>query len=134
MASLKHKALSLEKKPDIPKAIDKQPARKRVDIAKDLRVPRSTLNSIVSKHSKIEGNAILFNLKAKQARGEEHGNLDDALLTSFKQARAAGINSDSCTLHKKVTKIANRLGIADFAESNSRIDIFTRGTASLTKQ
>ncbi|KAK8785448.1 hypothetical protein V5799_008190 [Amblyomma americanum] len=57
MASRKRKALSLEEKLDVLNAVDRQPAQKRVDIAKDLGLPPSTLNSIVSKSAEIQGNA-----------------------------------------------------------------------------
>ncbi|KAL1415595.1 hypothetical protein MTO96_006717 [Rhipicephalus appendiculatus] len=126
MASRKRKALSLEEKLNVLHAVDKQPARKRVDIAKDLGLPPSTLNSIVSKRAEIEGNAALFGPKAKQARGAKYGNLDDALLTWFKQARAASINFDGSILCKKAMEIADRLGITDFAASNGWIDRFRK--------
>lgn len=61
--------------------MDKQPVRKRVDIAKDLRLPQSMHNSFVSKRAEIEGNATLFGPKAQQARGTKHEKLDEALLT-----------------------------------------------------
>ncbi|KAL3183607.1 hypothetical protein MRX96_033712 [Rhipicephalus microplus] len=37
-------------------------------------------------------NAALFGLKAKRARGAKLGNLDEAVLTRFKQALTTGIN------------------------------------------
>ncbi|KAH6930953.1 hypothetical protein HPB50_021067 [Hyalomma asiaticum] len=124
MASRKWKALYLEEKLDVLNAVDKQPARKRVDIAKDLGLPPSTLNSIVSKRAQIEGNATLFGPKPKQARGAKYGNLDETFLTWFKQARTAGINFDGSTLREKAMEIADRLGITDFAASNGCIDRF----------
>lgn len=126
MASRKRKALSLKEKLDVLNAVDTQPARKRVDIAKDLGLPPSTLNSIVSKRAEIEGNAALFGPKAKRARGAKYGNLDEALLTWFKQARAAGINFDGSILREKAMVIADRLGIADFGVSNGWIDRFRK--------
>uniref|UniRef100_A0A1E1X318 Putative tigger transposable element n=1 Tax=Amblyomma aureolatum TaxID=187763 RepID=A0A1E1X318_9ACAR len=126
MASRKRKALSLQEKLDALNAVDRQPARKRIDIAKDLGLPPSTLNSIVSKRAEIEGNAALFGPKAKQARGAKYGNLDEALLTWFKQARAAGVNFDGSILREKAVDIADRLGITDFAASNGWIDRFRK--------
>ncbi|KAH7947438.1 hypothetical protein HPB52_011951 [Rhipicephalus sanguineus] len=106
--------------------VDKQPTRKRVDIAKDLGPPPSTLNSIVSKRAEIKGNAAPFGPKAKQARCAKYGNLEETLLTWFNQARAAGINFDGSILHEKLMEIADRLGIIDFAVSNGWIDRFRR--------
>ncbi|KAH7961811.1 hypothetical protein HPB52_012244 [Rhipicephalus sanguineus] len=74
----------------------------------------------------IKGNATLFSPKAKQACGAKYGNLDDTLLTWFKQACAAGINFDGSILHEKAMEIANRLGITDFTVSNGWIDHFRK--------
>ncbi|KAL1437462.1 hypothetical protein MTO96_048850 [Rhipicephalus appendiculatus] len=126
MASRKRKALSLEEKLDVLHAVDKQPARKKVDIAKDLGLPPSTLNGIIAKRAEIEGNVALFGPKAKQARGAKYGTLDETLLTWFRQARAAGINFDGSILREKAMEVADRLGITDFAASNGWIDRFRK--------
>ncbi|KAL3179608.1 hypothetical protein MRX96_037988 [Rhipicephalus microplus] len=57
------------------------------------------LNSIVSKRARLKEKP-LFDSKAKQGRGAKHGNLDEALLTRLKQARAASINFDGSLLRK----------------------------------
>lgn len=126
MALHKRKALSLEEKLNVLDAVDKQPGRKRVEIAKELGLPPSTLNSIVSKRAEIKGNAALFGPKAKQARGAKYGTLDESLLTWFQQARAAGINFDGSILREKAMEVADRLGITDFAASNGWIDRFRK--------
>lgn len=53
-------------------------------------------------------------------------NLYDSLLTWFKQALTAAINFDGNILREKVMKIADRLGIVDFAVSNDWIDRFCK--------
>ncbi|KAH6932702.1 hypothetical protein HPB50_024165 [Hyalomma asiaticum] len=55
MASRKWKALSLEEKLHVLNAVDKQSAQKRVDIAKDLGLPQSTLHSIIPKQANVQG-------------------------------------------------------------------------------
>ncbi|KAL3210040.1 hypothetical protein MRX96_037388 [Rhipicephalus microplus] len=70
---------------------------------------------------------------AKQASGIKHGDLHEALLTWIKQACAAGINFDGSISRKKAMEIADRLGIADFAESNGRIDRLRKRQGTLTK-
>lgn len=60
-------ALLLEERLGILNAVGQQPAQIRIDIAKELGLPPSTLNSVVSKHAEIEGNAVPFGVKAKQA-------------------------------------------------------------------
>lgn len=106
--------------------MDKQPVRKRVDIAKDLRLPQSMHNSFVSKRAEIEGNATLFGPKAQQARGTKHKKLDEALLTWLKQARTTGINFDSSLLSAKVMEIADGLDVAVFSALNGCIDHFRK--------
>lgn len=65
MASRKRKVLSLKEKLDVLHTVDEQPAHKKADIAKDLGLSPSTLNSIIMKHAKIEENVALFGRKAK---------------------------------------------------------------------
>lgn len=100
--------------------------RGKVNIAKGLGLPPSALNSIVSKQAKIEGNATLFGGKAKQAHGAKYWNLDEPLLTWFKQAHAAGVNFDGSILCEQAMEIADMLGIVDFVMSNGWIDHFRK--------
>lgn len=77
MALRKRKALSLEDKLNALDAADKQRVRKIVDIAKELGLQPSTLNSTVSKCAERKRNAALFGPKAKQAHGVKYGNLNE---------------------------------------------------------
>ncbi|KAH8026539.1 hypothetical protein HPB51_021151 [Rhipicephalus microplus] len=65
-------------------------------------------------------------LKAKQAHGAKLGNLDEALLTWFQQACAAGINFGGVIKHEKAMEIAYKLGVADFAALNDWIECFRK--------
>ncbi|KAG0432820.1 hypothetical protein HPB47_020496 [Ixodes persulcatus] len=91
MASRKRKPLTLRERLSILAVVDRDPKRKRIDIAKGLRLPASTVNTVVSKRKQIEENALVFGAATKQARGAKHGELEDALLKWFKQARASGV-------------------------------------------
>lgn len=53
MVLRKQKVVSLEEKLDVLRLIDKQPAQKRVAVAKDLGLPPSMLNNNVSKHAEV---------------------------------------------------------------------------------
>ncbi|KAG0432026.1 hypothetical protein HPB47_021215 [Ixodes persulcatus] len=118
MASRKHKPLSLKEKLNILAAVDQDPKRKRIDIARDLGLPASTVNTVVSKRKDIESNALVFGSATKQARGAKHGELEAALLNWFKQARASGVNFDGSILREKAMEIAKMLDIDDFTSSN----------------
>ncbi|KAK8785987.1 hypothetical protein V5799_007648 [Amblyomma americanum] len=124
MASRKRKPLSLKEKLNILAVVDANPKKKRMDIANDLGLPASTVNTIVSKRKEIEGNALVFDAGTKQARGARHGELEEALLKWFKQARASGVNFDGSILRQKAMEIADVLGIDDFTASNGWISRF----------
>lgn len=64
MASYKRKVLCLKEKLDVLRAVDAQTAQERADIAKELELPPSTLNSAIAKCADIERNAMLFGPKA----------------------------------------------------------------------
>ncbi|KAK8766565.1 hypothetical protein V5799_006661 [Amblyomma americanum] len=124
MASRKRKPLSLKEKLNILAVVDANPKKKRIDMANDLGLPASTVNTIVSKRKEIEGNALVFGAGTKQARGARHGELEEALLKWFKQARASGVNFDGSILREKAMEIAGVLGIDDFTASNGWISRF----------
>ncbi|KAM7283587.1 tigger transposable element-derived protein 6-like [Ixodes scapularis] len=124
MASRKRKPLTLREKLNILALVDRDPKRKRIDIAKDLGLPASTVNTVVSKRKQIEENALVFGAATKQARGAKQEELEDALLKWFKQARASGVNFDGSILREKAMEIADIMGIEDFAASNGWMDRF----------
>lgn len=126
MGSRKRKAFSLQEKLNILRAVEENPTRKRVCLAKELGLTPSTLNTIVARRSKIEENARNFAGGCKQARGAEHTPLDEAVFKWFKQARAAGVNFDGTILREKTIEIADKLGINSFSASNGWIDRFKK--------
>ncbi|KAG0432764.1 hypothetical protein HPB47_020535 [Ixodes persulcatus] len=84
-------------------------------IAKDLGLPASTVNTVVSKRKDEEGNALTFGAATKQACGAKHGELEDAPL---KQARASGVNFEGSILWEGAMDNADITGIEDFKASN----------------
>ncbi|EEC14122.1 centromere protein B, putative [Ixodes scapularis] len=101
MASRKRKPLNLREKLNILALVDRDPKRK-IDIAKDLGLPASTVNTVVSKRKQIEENALVFGAATKQARGAKHGELEDA-----QQARPSGVNFDGSILWEKAMEITD---------------------------
>ncbi|KAH8019854.1 hypothetical protein HPB51_022826 [Rhipicephalus microplus] len=57
---------------------------KRIDVTNELGLPKSTVNTKVSKQKEIETNAFVFGSASKQAHGACHGELEVALLKRFK--------------------------------------------------
>ncbi|KAL1484703.1 hypothetical protein MTO96_032422 [Rhipicephalus appendiculatus] len=124
MASRKRKPLSIKEKLNILAVVDRNPKRKRIDRVNELGVLASTVNTVVSKRKEIETNTLVFSGATKQARGARHGELEEALLKWFKQARASGVNFDGNVLNEKALEIADVLGIDDFTASNGWISRF----------
>ncbi|XP_037576660.1 major centromere autoantigen B [Dermacentor silvarum] len=124
MASRKRKPLSIKDKLNILAAVDRNPKRKRIDIANELGLPAATVNTVVSKRKGIETNAMAFSGATKQACEAHHGELEEALLKWFKQARASGVNFNGSVLKEKALEVVDALGIDDFTTSNGWISRF----------
>lgn len=116
--SRKHKALTLKEKLDILSKVDENPRKKRVDLARELGLPVSTLNTIVGKQEVIQKIQV-FSAGVKQTRGAQHGKMEQILLAWFKEVRAAGVNIDGTVVREKADEIALSLGIDDFKTKRS---------------
>lgn len=66
MATLKRKALSLETKVKILRAVDR--GRKKKDVAEDFKIPPSTLSTILTSRKKIEETIANSTLKGDRKR------------------------------------------------------------------
>lgn len=72
--------MSSKEKLNILVVVGRDPKRKTIDIAKDLRLPASTVNAVMSKRKNVEGNALVFGAATEQARGAKHEELENLLL------------------------------------------------------
>lgn len=122
MASRKCKPLTLEGNFNVLAVVDHNPKRKRTDIASEQGLPTLNVNTIVSKCKQIKLNALVFDTGTKQGHRARHGELESALLKSFKQARASSISFDGSILRHKAMEIANV--IDNFTASNGWISRF----------
>ncbi|XP_064462149.1 tigger transposable element-derived protein 6-like [Ornithodoros turicata] len=113
----KRKALSFKEKLEVPSAIDQDPKRKRAQLAKELGLAPSTLNTIVGQREQILKNVQRFGANVKQAKTAQHVNLEEILLTWFKEVTAAGINIDGKVVREKADDIALSLGIDNIQAS-----------------
>ncbi|XP_072145362.1 tigger transposable element-derived protein 6-like [Dermacentor andersoni] len=85
--SRKRKALSLKEKLYVLAKVDENPQKKRVDLARELCLPVSTLNTIVGKREEIQKNIQVFGAGVKQTRGAQHGKMEEVLLAWFREVR-----------------------------------------------
>lgn len=122
--SRKRKALSLKEKLDVLAKVDENPQKKRVDLARELCLPVSTLNTIVGKREEIQKNIQVFGAGVKQTRGAQHGKMEEVLLAWFREVRAAGVNVDGTVVRERADEIALSLGIEDFKASGGWLHRF----------
>lgn len=87
--------------------VDQDLKQKRIGIAKDQKLPASTVES---KRKDEGGNALILGAVTKQACGAKHGELEDALL---KQARASWVNCEGSILWQGAMDNADIMGIED---------------------
>ncbi|XP_064473928.1 MYND-type zinc finger-containing chromatin reader ZMYND8-like isoform X2 [Ornithodoros turicata] len=114
-------ALSLERKLELLAAVEREPDRARVDIAKEFGLPASTLNSIVARRNEVESNVQRFDAATKSAKTARYSAVETALVDWLRQVNASGTYVDSVAIRKKAREIAKSLGFAEFTASNGWI-------------
>lgn len=122
--SRKRKALSFKEKLEVLSKVDQDPKRKRSDLAKELGLAPSTLSTIVGQREQILKNAQRFSGNVKQAKTAQHVDLEEILLTWFKEVTAAGVNVDGKVVREKADDIALSLGIDNFQASGGWLHRF----------
>lgn len=101
MAALKRKALSLEVKVKILRAVDS--GRKKKDVAQDFKIAPSTLSTILSSINKIEEIHANSALKGdrKRDRPSHYPDVEEALFSWFKDVRARNLPVSGALLQTK---------------------------------
>ncbi|XP_050037923.1 tigger transposable element-derived protein 6-like [Dermacentor andersoni] len=122
--SRKWKALSFKEKIEILKKVDDNPKKKRVKLAKELGIARSTLCTTVGQRDVVMKNAQHFGMNVKQVKTATHVKLEEVLLTWFGEVTAAGVNVDGKVLCEKTDNIALSLGIENFQASGGWLHRF----------
>lgn len=123
MPSVKRKAITVKEKLAIIQKVDSNPSASRVSIAKELGLPASTLNSIVSKREILLREAANTSSNCKKRKLGKYEDVEKPLLEWFKQQRAQNIPLNGSIIKEKAEQIALRLGI-EFQASNGWIDRF----------
>ena len=90
LKGIKRKAISIEEKMKILNEVDKNSHLNRVQIAKNLDIPVTTLNGIVANRETIINNSFQTS-KNKKIKKAKYEDIEKNLLVWFKQARAANI-------------------------------------------
>ncbi|GBM37682.1 Tigger transposable element-derived protein 4 [Araneus ventricosus] len=114
--------LTVKKKFEILEAVDK--GGKKGQIAKDFKIPASTLSTIIKDREKIKK---LFELKKgsmKEIRIAGYPDLEECLIKWFKQCRDCNLPIGGNELKEKVEQFAKKLGHRDFKSSNGWLENF----------
>lgn len=120
------KSLKLSEKVEIIKVVDENVMTKektKQQIAKDFGIPASTLSTILKNKDEImkrfaEGD------NRKRKREIDYPDVDEAVLTFFKQARVQNISVPGPVLQGKAEFYAKKLGHVDFRASNGWMEKF----------
>ncbi|XP_063378625.1 tigger transposable element-derived protein 4-like [Cydia fagiglandana] len=125
MLKIKRKALSLEEKAMILKIYDeKSKTKKTTDLAAELRMPVSTLRTILKNRKEIQEKALLRTAKRKRQKVGKFYKLEHILAEWFHQARALKQPMNGRIICEKAREIAESLHITDFTGSNGWINRF----------
>lgn len=117
---IKRKALSVDEKIKILKDVDENSNLSRVQLAKKLKLPVSTLNGIVAKRNVILNSSGPCQKNKKLKKGK-YEDIEKKLVMWFKQFRSANIPINGTILKEKADEIAKTLNI-EFTPSNGWID------------
>jgi hypothetical protein len=114
--------------------VEKNPGEKRVDTAKRLGLPASTLNSIFAKNDIREqiqkcGNA---GKKLKTGKESTFAELETVLFTWYQQARGSNITIDGTILKEKAKIKAAKLNIDRFSASSGWLSRFKQVSVKTT--
>lgn len=112
--SRKRKALSLKDKIEILKEFDRSAGLTKVELAKKLDIPVSTLKTIVYDRKKIEDRAAAcgsFASKKLRVQEGKFPEVEDILITFLTQCRASNIPVSGPLLMEKAQEIAVKLNV-----------------------
>lgn len=118
---------TLEERLHIIDEVERNPFEKKINIAKRLGIPPSTLNSIISKKKEIREQADKYGTSAKKRKTSKmstYSELEKVLFAWYEQARASNIPVDGNILREKALKIAASNGMDTFSASNGWISRF----------
>ncbi|KAJ8891655.1 hypothetical protein PR048_004183 [Dryococelus australis] len=91
IASKKRQTFSLAEKLNLIKHVDSNPGRTRTAIARDLEIPVTTLNRIISNHDTIIKECSTRSTTVKKMHGGKYEEVNERLLEWFRKARSQNV-------------------------------------------
>jgi hypothetical protein len=115
--------LSIEEKIEIIRDVDSKKSYKK--ISEERGVPKSTIATIISNRAKIEKSYTMDGMrKVKKIRHGEFEDVEENLLTWFKQQRSRNIPICGPLMKAEALRIAKKLGRDNFEASTGWLDRF----------
>jgi hypothetical protein len=101
----------------------------RVQLAKELNMPVTTLNGIMAKKDVLFTRMGDVSLNVKRSRVGKYYKVEEKLLVWFKQMAAVRVPINGTIIHAKAVEIAHRLNV-EFNPYNGCFDRFRKRTSS----
>ncbi|KRZ93323.1 Major centromere autoantigen B [Trichinella sp. T8] len=115
MEKKERRQITTSLKLQITQTVDENPNMKRIDIARMMNIPSSTLNTILAKRTTLESACNDGNSSTrKRIRSGNFAELEEVLLKWFKQVRTLNIPVDGTVVRSKAAELAHMMGINDF--------------------
>lgn len=118
-------ALSVEQKRNIIKFVEDNPAKKKIDIAKEFNIPPSTLGTILKSKDKFESGSGLPS-KCKKMKSCEFKDVEECVLKWLKQCRDKNLPIGGPILQEKAQQFAKDLNHENFRASNGWLQNFKK--------
>nr|XP_037284947.1 major centromere autoantigen B-like [Rhipicephalus microplus] len=112
-----HQALSLEKKLEILKELDRSSLTK-TEVAKKFDIPKSTLSRILKNKETIEGAVKNGAFSSKRMRTTPHKELEKVIFIWFKRARSSNFPISGPIPEQMAREIAMQMGVENFTLSD----------------
>ncbi|KRX19649.1 Tigger transposable element-derived protein 4 [Trichinella nelsoni] len=123
MERKERRQITTAQKLQIIQTVDENPNMKRIDIARMMKIPSSTLNTILAKRKTLESACNDGNSSTrKRIQSGNFAELEEVLLKWFKQVRTSNVPVDGTVVRSKAAELAHMMGINDFKASNGWIN------------
>jgi hypothetical protein len=122
---IKCKPLSVSEKLNIISKVDGTPNAPRTRIAEELRIPVTTLHTVMYNRNRILKQSLTQQLNRKKIKAAKYEKVEAILMEWFRQKRALNLTACVPILKRKAEEIATKLNI-DFRPSNGWIDRFKK--------
>ncbi|XP_046682893.1 tigger transposable element-derived protein 6-like [Homalodisca vitripennis] len=121
----KRRAISVECKRKIIKCVEDNPAKKKLDIVKELGISPSTLATILKKKEKFDDGSVLCS-KIRKIRSCELKDVEECVVKWLKQCRDKNIAISGPILQEKAQQFAFELGHENFRASSGWLQNFKK--------